>query len=105
MSDIAAESPQRSSNRSGRRRRGGGAVAPVLRRGLAAAWRVKIRRKMNDADNEANARAVDSLINFETVKAFAAERRETDLYDNALQRYAGAAVLLNRQILRIPLRL
>ncbi|MBO6797070.1 ABC transporter ATP-binding protein/permease [Maricaulis sp.] len=55
-------------------------------------WRVKIRRKMNDADNEANARAVDSLINFETVKAFAAERRETDLYDNALQRYAGAAV-------------
>jgi len=55
-------------------------------------WRVKIRRKMNDADNEANARAVDSLINFETVKAFAAERRETDLYDSALQRYAGAAV-------------
>ena len=55
-------------------------------------WRVKIRRTMNDADNEANARAVDSLINFETVKAFAAERRETDLYDNALQRYAGAAV-------------
>jgi ATP-binding cassette subfamily B protein len=55
-------------------------------------WRVKIRRKMNDADNEANARAVDSLINFETVKSFAAERRETDLYDNALQRYAGAAV-------------
>ena len=55
-------------------------------------WRVKIRRRMNDADNEANARAVDTLINFETVKAFAAERRETDLYDNALQRYAGAAV-------------
>ncbi|MFS2317423.1 ABCB family ABC transporter ATP-binding protein/permease [Maricaulis sp. D1M11] len=54
-------------------------------------WRVKIRRQMNEADNEANARAVDTLINFETVKAFAAERRETDLYDTALTRYASAA--------------
>jgi ABC-type transport system involved in Fe-S cluster assembly fused permease/ATPase subunit len=54
-------------------------------------WRVKIRRVMNEADNEANARAVDSLINFETVKAFAAERRETNAYDDALKRYAGAA--------------
>jgi len=55
-------------------------------------WRVKIRRHMNEADNEANARAVDTLINFETVKAFAAEKRETRAYDDALQRYAGAAV-------------
>lgn len=55
-------------------------------------WRVKIRRRMNEADNEANARAVDTLINFETVKAFAAEKRETHAYDNALTRYAGAAV-------------
>lgn len=54
-------------------------------------WRVKIRRVMNEADNEANARAVDSLINFETVKAFAAERRETEAYDSALTRYAQAA--------------
>jgi len=54
-------------------------------------WRVKIRRDMNNADNEANARAVDSLINFETVKAFAAERRETDAYDSVMQRYAHAA--------------
>tara|TARA_R110000868_G_scaffold291585_1_gene552093 strand:- start:1482 stop:3359 length:1878 start_codon:yes stop_codon:yes gene_type:complete len=54
-------------------------------------WRVKIRRDMNNADNEANARAVDSLINFETVKAFAAERRETDAYDDVMQRYAKAA--------------
>jgi ABC-type transport system involved in Fe-S cluster assembly fused permease/ATPase subunit len=54
-------------------------------------WRVNIRRVMNEADNEANARAVDSLINFETVKAFAAERRETNAYDDALKRYAGAA--------------
>tara|TARA_R110000868_G_scaffold51823_2_gene163822 strand:+ start:5497 stop:7374 length:1878 start_codon:yes stop_codon:yes gene_type:complete len=54
-------------------------------------WRVKIRRDMNNADNEANARAVDSLINFETVKAFAAEQRETDAYDSVMQRYATAA--------------
>jgi ABC-type transport system involved in Fe-S cluster assembly fused permease/ATPase subunit len=54
-------------------------------------WRVKLRRDMNDADNEASARAVDALINFETVKSFAAERRETDRYDEALTRYADAA--------------
>ncbi|WP_417491467.1 ABCB family ABC transporter ATP-binding protein/permease [Maricaulis sp.] len=54
-------------------------------------WRVKIRRDMNNADNEANARAVDSLINFETVKAFAAEQRETEAYDSVMQRYATAA--------------
>jgi len=54
-------------------------------------WRVRIRRQMNEADNEASARAVDSLINFETVKAFAAERRESDAYDGAMTRYARAA--------------
>ena len=46
---------------------------------------------MNEADNEASARAVDALMNFETVKSFAAERRETDRYDEALTRYAHAA--------------
>jgi ATP-binding cassette, subfamily B, heavy metal transporter len=54
-------------------------------------WRVKLRRIMNEADNEANARSVDALINFETVKAFAAETRETQRYDDALQNYADAA--------------
>jgi len=54
-------------------------------------WRVGIRRQMNDADNEASARAVDGLINFETVKAFAAEERESDAYNGAMKRYAGAA--------------
>lgn len=54
-------------------------------------WRVRIRRQMNEADNEASARAVDSLINFETVKAFAAERRESDAFDEAMTRYAHAA--------------
>jgi len=54
-------------------------------------WRVVIRRQMNEADNEASARAVDGLINFETVKAFAAEERESQAYDSAMTRYAGAA--------------
>ena len=54
-------------------------------------WRVKIRRVMNEADNEASARAVDSLINFETVKAFAAERREAEAFDASMTRYADAA--------------
>lgn len=54
-------------------------------------WRVRLRRAMNEADSEANARAVDALVNFETVKAFAAEERETGRYDSALTRYASAA--------------
>lgn len=54
-------------------------------------WRVKLRRQMNEADNEVNARAVDILGNFETVKAFAAERREAERYNDAKGRYAKAA--------------
>jgi ATP-binding cassette subfamily B protein len=54
-------------------------------------WRVKLRREMNEADNEVNARAVDILGNFETVKAFAAERREAERYNVAKGRYAAAA--------------
>ncbi|MDF1768774.1 ABC transporter ATP-binding protein/permease [Maricaulis sp.] len=54
-------------------------------------WRVVIRRQMNEADNEASARAVDGLINFETVKAFAAEERESEAYNSAMTRYASAA--------------
>ncbi|MEE2527109.1 ABC transporter ATP-binding protein/permease [Hyphobacterium sp. HN65] len=58
---------------------------------MVTEWRVKLRRDMNEADNEASARAVDALMNFETVKSFAAEQRETDRYDEALTRYADAA--------------
>lgn len=54
-------------------------------------WRVKIRRQMNEADTESNARAVDALSNFETVKAFAAEARETERFNEARTRYADAA--------------
>ncbi|HSF63962.1 MAG TPA: ABC transporter ATP-binding protein/permease [Paracoccaceae bacterium] len=55
-------------------------------------WRVKIRREMNDQDNDANQKAIDSLLNFETVKYFGAEAREAARYDSAMQRYESAAV-------------
>lgn len=55
-------------------------------------WRLKHRREMNEADTEAAGRAVDSLLNFETVKSFAAEQRESERYDRALASYANAAV-------------
>lgn len=55
-------------------------------------WRLQHRREMNEADSEAAGRAVDSLLNFETVKSFAAETRESERYDRALASYADAAV-------------
>lgn len=61
-------------------------------------WRLKHRREMNEADTEAAGRAVDSLINFETVKSFAAEARESDRYDHALASYARAAVRSNSSL-------
>jgi ATP-binding cassette, subfamily B, heavy metal transporter len=54
--------------------------------------RVKIRREMNDQDTDANQKAVDSLLNYETVKYFSAESREAARYDVAMQRYEAAAV-------------
>ncbi len=50
-------------------------------------WRVLQRRRMNEADTELRARAIDSLTNFETVKAFASEAREIARYDSAMQSY------------------
>jgi ATP-binding cassette subfamily B protein len=55
-------------------------------------WRVKLRREMNDQDTDANQKAIDSLLNFETVKYFGAEAREAQRYDGAMQRYEAAAV-------------
>ncbi len=55
-------------------------------------WRVKIRKKMNDQDTEANQKAIDSLLNFETVKYFAAEKWEADRYDRAMEGYEQAAL-------------
>ena len=58
---------------------------------LMTEWRVKLRREMNEADTEVNARSVDVMANFETVKAFAAEDRETRRFDDAKTTYANAA--------------
>jgi len=56
-------------------------------------WRLKFRRDMNKKDTEANAKAIDSLLNYETVKYFNAEKFETDRYDNAMAGYQKAAIL------------
>ena len=56
-------------------------------------WRLKFRRDMNKKDTEANAKAIDSLLNYETVKYFNAETFETDRYDGAMEGYQKAAIL------------
>ncbi|HSN45890.1 MAG TPA: ABC transporter ATP-binding protein/permease [Casimicrobiaceae bacterium] len=55
-------------------------------------WRTGFRRQMNELDSRANTRAVDSLINYETVKYFGNEAFESRRYDESLQRWEGAAV-------------
>ena len=55
-------------------------------------WRLKFRRAMNRRDNEAAAKAVDSLLNYETVKYFSAEEFETTRYDSAMAGYMKAAI-------------
>ncbi|CAA9387998.1 MAG: Efflux ABC transporter, permease/ATP-binding protein mlr7818 [uncultured Rubellimicrobium sp.] len=61
-------------------------------------WRVKIRKEMNDQDTAANQKAIDSLLNYETVKYFTAEEREADRYDIAMTAYAEAAVKTNNSL-------
>ena len=55
-------------------------------------WRVKLRRKMNEQDTDANQKAIDSLLNFETVKYFGAVDREAARYDEAMAGYEAAAL-------------
>ena len=59
---------------------------------VATEWRIGIRRKMNDADTEANTKAIDSLLNYETVKYFSSEQREATRYDQSMERYERASV-------------
>jgi ABC-type transport system involved in Fe-S cluster assembly fused permease/ATPase subunit len=59
---------------------------------IATEWRIEIRRKMNDSDTDANTKAIDSLLNYETVKYFGSERREADRYDRSMERYEQASV-------------
>jgi ATP-binding cassette subfamily B protein len=58
-------------------------------------WRVKLRRQMNDQDTDANQKAIDSLLNYETVKYFGAEAREAARYDSAMAGYEDAAIKTN----------
>ncbi|WP_430437908.1 ABCB family ABC transporter ATP-binding protein/permease [Oceanibaculum nanhaiense] len=55
-------------------------------------WRIKFRRAMNETDQEANTKAIDSLLNYETVKYFGNEAHEARRFDDALRRYEYAAV-------------
>jgi ATP-binding cassette, subfamily B, heavy metal transporter len=55
-------------------------------------WRTKYRRQMNEVDSEANTKAIDSLLNYETVKYFGNEEHEAQRFDGALKRYERAAV-------------
>jgi ATP-binding cassette subfamily B protein len=57
-----------------------------------AEWRVKIRKEMNKQDTEANQKAIDSLLNFETVKYFNAEKIEAARYDESMKQYETAAL-------------
>jgi ATP-binding cassette subfamily B protein len=59
---------------------------------LVTEWRIKYRRRMNQSDEQANTRAIDSLLNYETVKYFGNEEHEARRFDQALQRYERAAV-------------
>ncbi|MHB8267770.1 ABCB family ABC transporter ATP-binding protein/permease [Bradyrhizobium sp.] len=59
---------------------------------IATEWRIEIRRRMNDSDTEANTKAIDSLLNYETVKYFSAEQREATRYDRSMERYERASV-------------
>ncbi|MET0538324.1 MAG: ABC transporter ATP-binding protein/permease [Xanthobacteraceae bacterium] len=58
----------------------------------ATEWRIGIRRQMNDSDTDANVKAIDSLLNYETVKYFVAEEREARRYDRSMARYEEASV-------------
>jgi ATP-binding cassette subfamily B protein len=58
----------------------------------ATEWRIGIRKRMNDSDTDANVKAIDSLLNYETVKYFVAEEREARRYDRSMARYEDASV-------------
>ncbi len=62
---------------------------------MVTEWRIRFRRSMNDADTSANTRAIDSLLNYETVKYFGNEEHEAQRYDERLANYEEAAVKSN----------
>tara|TARA_R110000868_G_scaffold49348_5_gene159373 strand:+ start:1897 stop:3792 length:1896 start_codon:yes stop_codon:yes gene_type:complete len=58
----------------------------------ASNWRIGIRRDMNNSDTDANGKAIDSLLNYETVKYFANEKMEADRYDASMAGYERSAI-------------
>ncbi len=58
---------------------------------IASDWRITIRREQNESDTDANTKAIDSLLNFETVKYFNNERMEAERFDHSMARYEKAA--------------
>jgi ATP-binding cassette subfamily B protein len=67
-------------------------VAYLVYTTIATNWRIKIRRSMNESDIDANVKAIDSLLNYETVKYFNAEAREAARYDKSMERYERLSV-------------
>jgi ABC-type transport system involved in Fe-S cluster assembly fused permease/ATPase subunit len=67
-------------------------IAYLIFTTVATNWRIGIRRSMNESDTDANTKAIDSLLNFETVKYFGAEDREAARYDKAMARYERTSV-------------
>ena len=65
---------------------------------IVTQWRLHHRRRMNEADQRANTKAIDSLLNYETVKYFGNEEHEATRYDFSLQRYEKAAVTSGRSL-------
>jgi ATP-binding cassette subfamily B protein len=59
---------------------------------VATDWRIQIRRNMNESDTDANVKAIDSLLNYETVKYFGAEKREAERYNQSMERYERNSV-------------
>ena len=59
---------------------------------IATDWRIGIRRSMNESDTDANTKAIDSLLNYETVKYFGAEKREAERYDLSMEKYERNSV-------------
>jgi ATP-binding cassette, subfamily B, heavy metal transporter len=67
-------------------------VAYLAYTAIATNWRIAIRRSMNESDIDANVKAIDSLLNYETVKYFSAEAREAERYDRSMERYRRASI-------------
>ncbi len=70
----------------------GTVVGYIIYTFLVSEWRTKFRREMNEMDGRANTKAIDSLLNYETVKYFGNEEHESRRYEQALRRYEDAAV-------------